>query len=275
MLAVAACERGNEETTMSSAARHRSHRPLAERVFDLLDIADFRPAVTEEERDAIFRLRYDAYLREGAIEPNGTGRLRDRFDDLDNVWIFGVYVHGELAACIRLHATAEGHPELPATGVFDDYLRDYIDQGKIVVDPTRHAIDHEMSRAHPELVYLTTRIGWMSGDYFGADGILATVRREHQAFYERTFGHQLICPPRPYYALKKPLNLMLLDFRATREHVLERFPFYRSTNFERRSLFGAPGLPKGWSQLDRAPVSNTPVVDAPTLVADNTRAYSD
>lgn len=257
---------------MSSAARQRSQRQLTERVFDLLDHVDLRLAVTEEERDAIFRLRYKAYLREGAIEPNSSERLTDRFDTLDNAWLVGIHLHGELAACIRIHVTRVGSSELPATGVFDDYLRGYIDLGKTVVDPTRIVVDQDISRDCPELIHATTRVGWMTGDFFDADAIIATARREHQAFYARTFGFQVVCPPRKYYALTKPLSLMLLDYRAMRERVLERFPFYRSTHFERRSLFEGPGMAKAWSpsmHLKRT------VPAAPTLVADNTTGVRD
>lgn len=232
---------------MSAVARDRLASRFSDRVFDLLEIVDYRPAVTEEERDAIFRLRYDAYLKEGAIEPDFSRRLSDRFDDLDNTWIFGVFVEGELAASMRLHVTAEGYLDFPAMGVFDDHLRNKLAQGKTIVDPTRFVVDADMTRHYPELPYVTTRIGWMAGEYFGADLILATVRREHQAFYRRIFGHEVVADARPYYTLTKPLSLMVLDYPAVKQKVHQRFPFFRSSLFERRALFEAPGLPQNWS----------------------------
>ena len=43
---------------------------LSDRVMALLERVDYRRADTSEEREAIFRLRYEAYLREGAIPPS-------------------------------------------------------------------------------------------------------------------------------------------------------------------------------------------------------------
>jgi hypothetical protein len=67
--------------------------------------------------------------------------------------------------------------------------------------------------------------------------LLATVRAEHQAFYRKVFGHRLICEPRHYPSLSKPICLMALDYALARDRVAERNPFFRSTFFERRMLF--------------------------------------
>lgn len=84
---------------------------------------------------------------------------------------------------------------------------------------------------------MTTRLAWLASEFHGADLLLATVRAEHQAFYRRVFGHRLICDPRHYPSLAKPICLMALDFRMARERVPLRYPFFRSTFFERRMLF--------------------------------------
>ena len=63
------------------------------------------------------------------------------------------------------------------------------------------------------------------------------MRAEHQAFYRRVFGHRLICEPRHYPSLTKPICLMALDYAMARERVVQRHPFFRSTVFERRMLF--------------------------------------
>ncbi|MBO0756065.1 MAG: hypothetical protein J2P54_09405, partial [Bradyrhizobiaceae bacterium] len=63
------------------------------------------------------------------------------------------------------------------------------------------------------------------------------VRAEHQAFYKRTFGHRSICGPRPYPLLSKPITLMTVRQAAAADQVYRRYPFYRSTFFERRMLF--------------------------------------
>jgi hypothetical protein len=67
---------------------------FSDRVAQLLDRIDRRPACSEEEREAIFRLRCHAYLHEGAIGPNFSGTFCDPYDDSENAWLFGLYLEG-------------------------------------------------------------------------------------------------------------------------------------------------------------------------------------
>ena len=232
---------------MSLVAYQRSAPTFNERVMNVLDKVDYRQAVTDEEKDAIYRLRYQAYLREGAIQASFSKRLSDRFDDLDNAWIYGVFVDGRLSGSIRLNVSSAAYPDLPAVKVFPDILQADIDAGKTIIDPTRFVVDHNMAKAYPELPYVTTRIGWMAGEFFSADAILATVRTEHQAFYKRTFGHEVLAGARDYPTLVKPLSLMKLDYFGMKERVHRRYPFFRSTAFERRLLFGGAGIAAIWA----------------------------
>src|SRR3979409_2673981 len=87
-------------------------RNLADRVSGLLERVDYRRMETPEEREAVFRLRYSAYLREGAIQPNASERFAAPLDDTSNAWIFGVYIDGELASSIRLHVATRQSPDL-------------------------------------------------------------------------------------------------------------------------------------------------------------------
>jgi hypothetical protein len=225
------------------AASPGPNRNLADRVLGLLERVDYRRVETAEDREAIFRLRYAAYLREGAIPPNPEGRFADPLDECRNAWIFGVYVDGELASSIRLHVATRQQPELPALNVFSDLLAPEVAAGKTVIDPTRFVADRAASRRFPELCYVTTRLAWLASEYFNTNLLLATVRAEHQAFYRRVFGHRLICDPRDYPSLVKPISLMALDFPLARERVVQRHPFFRSTMFERRMLFArAPAV---------------------------------
>ena len=210
---------------------------FVDRVGALLERVDYRRAETSEDKEAIYRLRYDAYLREEAISPNFSRRFTDPFDEAPNALTFGVYVDGQLASSIRFHVTTPESRDIPALHVFSDVLMPDIKAGKIFVDPTRFVADRACSRRHPELAYVTLRLAWMACEYFRADYMLATVRSEHQAFYKRLWGHQTLCPARPYPTLSKPIACMTLDYPAARERVHHRYPFFHSAAFERRMLF--------------------------------------
>jgi hypothetical protein len=210
---------------------------LVDRVQDLLQRVDYRRADTAEERAAIFKLRYQAYLREGAISENSSGQFSDPVDDRENCWIFGVFVDGRLASSIRLSVTIPGYIDIPALDVFSDVLLADILSGKRFIDPTRFVADRAMSREFPELAYVTLRLPWLALEYFKADYMLAAVRAEHQAFYKRLWGSKPVCPVRPYPNLRKPISLMTLDYHEAAERVHRRYPFFRSSEFERRMLF--------------------------------------
>ena len=220
-----------------SAVAAASPTSLVDRVERLLQRVDYRRAESAEERMAIYRLRYQAYLREGTIAPNFSEQFSDPVDDRENTWIFGVYIDGKLASSIRLSITIPGAIDIPALDVFSDVLLGEILSGQRIVDPTRFVTDRAISRLYPELPYVTLRLPWLALEYFNAHCMLAAVRVEHQAFYKRMWGHQAVCAPRPYPNLQKPISLMTLDYNGARERVHRRYPFFRSNYFERRMLF--------------------------------------
>ncbi len=210
------------------------------RIQAMLEHAEFRLITTAAEKEDIYRLRYRAYLREGAITPNPLGMTTDRFDDLPNTWIFGVYLDGELASSLRISVGSTEHPDTPSMDVFPDLLAPQIEAGKVYVDPTRFVADPGRARRIPELPYMTVRLAYVACSYFEADLGLATVRSEHQAFYRRVFMHQPLSGPRDYPGLIKPICLMAVDFKKMRDQVFARYPFMQSTSFERRRLFERP-----------------------------------
>jgi hypothetical protein len=210
---------------------------FAERVWRMLERVEYRRAESPEDKDAIYRLRYDAYMREGAIEPDPSGRFTDPFDDVSNVWIVGMFIDGELASSIRFHVAAAEDAPLPAQTVFPDILGPRLRRGQIIVDPTRFVTRLDFSRRFHEMPYLTVRPGWMAGEFFGADFILATIRSEHQGYYRRVFGHEVWSGARDYPTLKKPIACMGLDYFAMRDRVQQRYPFYKSSAAERARLF--------------------------------------
>jgi hypothetical protein len=218
-----------------SSLQERRNGPL-ERKIEVLDQVDYRLAETEEERDEIYRLRYRAYLNEGAIEPNRDRKISDRFDDLPNTWIFGVYLDGLLSSSLRLSVASAEFPDTPSVSVFPEILRPEIAKGKVMIDPTRFVADPARAKRIPELPYVTLRLAYVACEYFHADFGLASVRAEHQAFYKRVFLHT-ISPPRDYPTLTKPICLMAIDFPSMREKIFTRYPFLRSSYFERRMLF--------------------------------------
>jgi hypothetical protein len=210
---------------------------FTDRVSQLLDKIDCRVIMSDDEYEAVARLRYDAYLREGAIAPDPSGLFADPYDDKKNVWIFGLYIDGELASSIRIHVATRDDPVFPTLSVFPDLLEPELEAGKTIIDPTRFVTDRRLSRLYPALPYVTLRLCWLAAEHFEAEHFLGAVRAEHQPFYRRVFQQRPICGPRTYPLLSKPITLVTVNPKDVEDQVYRRYPFFRSSYFERRMLF--------------------------------------
>jgi len=208
-----------------------------ERGVELLNQVDYRLAETPAEREQIYRLRYRAYLHEGVIEPRADHRVTDRFDDMPNTWIFGVYFDGVLASSIRVSVATSDNPISPSVDAFADVLEPELAKGKTIVDPTRFVADPTRAKRYRELPYLTVRLGYVACAHFNADIGLASVRADHAAFYRRVFLQDMLAAARLPPGMIKPVCLMAADYRAVRDRIYQRYPYFRSTLFERRMLF--------------------------------------
>jgi hypothetical protein len=207
----------------------------------LLDHVDYVLAETAAEKEEIYRLRYRAYLREGAILPSESQRLTDSYDDAPNAWTFGVYLHGELCSSIRVSVLTSEWRMSPSVELFGELLHPELDKGRVFIDPTRFVADPDKAKRFPELPYATVRLGYVAGVHFNADVGLAIVRPEHQAFYRRLFLQETWGEPRLYPGLVKPVGLMAAHYPTMREKVFARYPYLHSSAFERRMLFRRSG----------------------------------
>ncbi len=219
----------------------RSFGCFADRIANVMDRVDYRLAQSDEDLDQIFRLRYEAYRREGAIEANALRKFCDAYDDSENASVFGAYIDGELVSSVRIHVANHEHPDCPSLEPFADVLGPELSAGKVIVDSTRFVTDKDWAKRFAGLHFVALRLCWLTVEHFRADHFLAAVRKEHQAFYRRTFRHREICPPRPYAMLKAPISLMTTSYKDSSDYVHRRYPFFRSNAFERRMLF-EPGF---------------------------------
>jgi len=245
---------------MKSGAEAR----ISARGSGLFDRIDYRLIETPEEKDLIYSMRYKAYLHAGLISPTESRRVTDRYDDAPNVWIFGIFVDGELCGSFRIHVLTSEWRLSYTTEVFGDVLHERLDRGEVFIDPARFVADPEKGQRFQELPYLMVRLGYMACDHFNADTWLSMVRTDHQAFYRRVFLSKTIAGPRPFPGWDtKRAVLMATDFPRVREKILERFPIMRSNAFERRMLFDRPGGRRSFPNAVVTPFERRSIVPTP------------
>jgi hypothetical protein len=213
---------------------------FVEKVQNLIDRIEYRRVENRRQLDAILSLRYEAYIKEGALDPHPSGKLEDQFDEGAHVRNIGLFIDGDLVSALRLHILDDRQRGSPAMESFPEWVGPKLDEGKVILDPNRFVADYRRARSLPELPYATLRLAIMAADYFNVDLITATVRAEHQAFYARVLYCHPVCPPRPYPKLTKHIGLMAAEFKKDHSAVLRRYPFFRSTLEQRHRLFGSP-----------------------------------
>jgi hypothetical protein len=225
-------------TRTSSTSVPRLVEPdFVDRLVAVSRLVDCKLARTTKERQAIFELRYQAYLREGAVAANPFGKFFDHTDGEENAHLFGLYIDGKLASSVRVNVGFGQCPNCPSFEVFSDVLRPSLDAGTIIVDATCIAANEHLCRLHPGLPYLNLRPCFLVAEHFHANTLLLTVRPEHQPFYRRAFNFQALCGPRQAPHLIKPVCLMMLNLLGAKERLYRAYSFLRSTALEREKLF--------------------------------------
>ena len=210
---------------------------FAEKLLGYLQEVDYRLAETPGDKREVYRLRYDAYMREGAISENSEKEFSDEYDAMDNCWIFGIFLDQKLASSIRFHILTPENRKGPSVDVFPDIVHPMLDEGMTLVDPTRFVVEQSVTKDYPEIPFMTMRIAYMAYEYFNASYALATVRKEHAAFYRRVFKAEIVSDPRPYPTLKSPICMLRSDVRGLREQLARRYPIFESSYTERRMIF--------------------------------------
>lgn len=205
---------------------------------DILERVEYSRVRMDVTDNPIYRLRYEAYRREESVPFNDTGIVVDDLDTAPNGMCFGVHIDGQLVSSIRLHHISAKHPFGASMKTCADVLRPLLDRGETFIDPSRFTADYEASLAYPALPFLTLRIAVMASVYLNADACLALVRPEHTAFYRRVFGSEEMSEPRVYPGLAFPVQLFGAYVNTKLPMTLRRYPFFMSTEEERRDLFG-------------------------------------
>src|SRR5690606_12042246 len=116
---------------MSSVAA-RAGKAFSERLSDFAETVRYRKIEGEADREAVFRLRYEAYVRDGTIPISFEKRFADKYDEMPNVWIYGAYIDDVLVSSIRVHVATPEHPISPSVDVFPDVLRQEIEKGHTI-----------------------------------------------------------------------------------------------------------------------------------------------
>ena len=177
-----------DEGSMSGATES-APRSFSDRVLRLLERVKHRVAKTPADREAAFRLRFDAYQKIGFLQRSDGDRLYDpRYDDAP---MRGSRRHSSTASWPAPSGSISDAGEnaiLPGLQVFADVLAPKLSAGQVIAEFTRLAARLVVSSSYPELAYIIMRPAFMAAEHFDADCAVGIPRVEHIAFYRRVLA---------------------------------------------------------------------------------------
>lgn len=226
---------------MNEVMTSRGRKPLEpgfkEKALEVLRSLEYRRINGGEELEDIYRLRYDAYRRDGLIGENTSGMSSDSYDESPNAHLFGLYYDGELASSIRIHHATSRTPICPTRSHFPGVLEPYFEQQVSFIDSSRFCADANFSHKIPNLPLFTTRLTAMACFFYEADYMLSVIRPEHGAFYRRYFLMKQWAKEQQVEWFAQPVDLYACHLRTIENAVFARLPFFRSLPLERELLF--------------------------------------
>lgn len=211
-----------------------------EKSLELLRLLEYRRVTGGEELEDIYRLRYQAYRRDGLIREDPSSMSSDSYDEDGNAHIFGIYFDGALASSIRIHHVTPKTPKCPTRSHFPGVLEPYLAQDVSFIDSSRFCADPQLSQKIPNLPLFTTRLTAMACFYYEADYMLSVIRPEHGAFYKRYFLMKRWVKDQVVDWFAQPVDLYACHLRTIEGTVFKRLPFFISLPQERAQLFGPP-----------------------------------
>lgn len=191
-----------------------------------------------QTREEVFRLRYRAYLHEGAIEFNKNEIFSDGYDALStSVLIYVAEPDGKIVGSLRFSVQP---PSLngfsrplscPEFLVFPEELKDLSADNRPIASGSRFSIEpnHEKS---PKIAILLLLAEAKAAKASGAKWGIATARGLHVRLYER-FHLRQISEPRRMPGLKYKYALLASDIDCDFDKSLGQFSEETVENFER------------------------------------------
>lgn len=195
---------------------------------------EYKVADSPSEREAAFRLVYDAYLRSGLADPNRFGLRVTPYHLVPTTTVFVAKSRGDVVCTVTL--VEDGKLGLPLEAVYGREVAQLRRTGTRLAEVCSLADRRsDSARALPTFVELTRLVAHF-GLYHGTvRHLLVAVHPRHARFYQRFMAFEPFGPLRDYPCVRnRPAVALALDLLRP-EH--RRHPNYRR-------FFGEPIDPK-------------------------------
>ncbi len=200
----------------------------------------------DDEKHAIYALRYRAFLQQGVIDPREDELFFDRYDDLPTTWTIGAFSDTACIGSMRLTFGDGLSPSMPCQEVFPQVEalnnRGYSN----LVEFTRLAVCPNLTNTsyRATLYGALVRAGTMMALAGNVDYALMSTHPDKTRLYTTLCGFDVIAQAEDYPGINAPAVLLGRDFRALDRKRSSRNPFFSFTVSElasaRAALAAAP-----------------------------------
>ncbi len=185
-------------------------------------------AAKPEELDQIYKIRYNAYLPAGLIQPNETGVLRDIYDTSGFARVFVALIDGRIAGTVRLVQDSDLGLPMDDEG-FGPELNKMRRRKRRLLEGGRLAIAPAYQNARNlslDLCRYSFRVAYQSG----FDDLVAMAADHHEKFYRQIFGFEKIKGDHKTQYCEKSIALRLdlcgLVRRYKESRIARRYKLY-------------------------------------------------
>lgn len=175
-----------------------------------------RVAADPGELNAVYRLRYDAYLLKGYISPDPSGMKRDDWEELPHTMHFVALVQDKVVGAVRL--VLDSQSGLPMEREFAREIGLLKAQGRKVAEASTLVVTPDYPNSGPRVWLGLSRAVWQEAQAQAVDDLCIAVTQNHLGLYRRLL-FEVIGPGRPYHTLNGvfayPLRLRVEAVRVT------------------------------------------------------------
>ncbi len=176
-----------------------------------------QPATDNGELHAIFRLRYQNYLRKGYIPENPSRIMSDQWDRLATTIHYVAVRCGNVIGSVRLVLDSE--EGLPMERVFPDEIHQLRKEGGMLAEASALVTAHEDHKSNGNLWLRLSRHLFAEAKKRNVDHLSIAVTQNHLDFYKR-IHFDTIGPRKHYGALNNvfayPLRVYVEQVRLKR-----------------------------------------------------------
>lgn len=199
----------------------------------------YRPMTEDSDKELLLRWRWENYRSAGRLESDSITMedFEDGLDDLPTARTVAMYVDGNLASAIRVHAINEDVGNVGIVHLKSDRVEGEVRDGVRFLYASRWISDPRYSATMPAIVS-AMRITCLAAGYHKADKILSSSRENHVKMYHRIYGSETWTrEPEPLEGYNDLFHLVCSDYHDFRKRIPIDRQAYFSSQRERDAMF--------------------------------------